>query len=69
MRNLSPKKKDTEEEARELERAQILSTRENRERVGFKIPRKLKAQLYEESNRDGRSVTDIVIEQLSRRYE
>jgi hypothetical protein len=69
MKNLSPKKKSAEEEARKLEESDSLLDRKHKVRVGFKIPPHLKNQLYEESNKTGRSVTDIVVEQLAKRYE
>lgn len=73
-RNLSPPKKNPEKEAEKFEAATSAGEkpkvkRKLRLRVGFKIPPKLKADLYAESNRTGRSVTDIVVEQLSKRYE
>jgi hypothetical protein len=69
MKNSSPGEKNPEEEAKELTESNSLLDRKHKVRVGFKIPPHLKNQLYEESNRTGRSVTDIVVEQLSKRYE
>jgi predicted DNA-binding protein len=40
-----------------------------RDRVGFRIPPQLKERLYEEASKTGRSVTDIVVAQLWKRYE
>lgn len=73
-KNLVPRRNrkiDAEEEAQKVEASQketIKVKKTKRMRIGLLIPPQLKANLYEEANETGRSVTDIVVEQLNKRY-